>query len=593
MIKTIKYCLIVFKYSWEATGVYAFLSIFSWVYESTFYPLIQVILLAKFIDFLQKFSDISFTQILPLAIFYILATLLRLILKTFSDLKQDYLFTKLDSYLDLKIAQKLTELDPATFEKASFQSLLSQLDGVKQSMQAQLQRFTQLIGSVTRFVTAAIVVSVTFPYFAPLLLIAAIPSYLTMSKARDKMWPYFGEKRSPVVRLSGYVKSLLSMDSTSKESVIYKTGPVLLSKVKQHQTKYDRNFRNAINPHMIKVIIARFINLLAFAYTQYITLSQVFVHLLSVGQFTLIFQQSLTMSLGAEQILSEYSSTAIRTKYLEKFFEFLEVEKVISSPENPVRIPDSPSPAIIEFKNVSFKYPKTDRYILKNFNLTIQPGEKIAIVGENGAGKSTLIKLLMRFYDVTDGEILVNGVNIRNVNLDEWHAKVGALFQDFIKYQFTFKENVYFGNLDENKNEKLLKHAIEQSGAEAFLKDLPERYDQVVGKMFDKGIDLSGGQWQKLALARAFFRNAPFLILDEPTSAIDAKAEYEIFQRVQHLQKDKTVLIISHRFSTVRNADRILVIDEGRIVEEGNHEKLMKKKGLYAELFNIQAQGYK
>ncbi|HLL61206.1 MAG TPA: ABC transporter ATP-binding protein, partial [Candidatus Nitrosocosmicus sp.] len=169
----------------------------------------------------------------------------------------------------------------------------------------------------------------------------------------------------------------------------------------------------------------------------------------------------------------------------------------------------------------------------------------------------------------------------------------GALFQDFIKYQFTFKENVYFGNLKENKNIELLKAAIEKSGANKYVEDLPNTYDQVVGKMFDNGIDLSGGQWQKLALARAFFRNAPILILDEPTSAIDAKAEFEIFEKVQQLQKDKTVIIISHRFSTVRNADRILVLDEGRIVEEGNHKKLMKKQGLYAELFNIQAQGYK
>jgi ATP-binding cassette subfamily B protein len=258
-----------------------------------------------------------------------------------------------------------------------------------------------------------------------------------------------------------------------------------------------------------------------------------------------------------------------------------------------VAIPESPTPPLIEFKNVSFRYPKTERDILKDFNLTIQSGEKVALVGENGAGKTTLIKLLLRFYDATEGEILINGVNLKDVNLEEWHKYIGALFQDFIKYQFTFKENIYFGDLTKKQEEELLKEAIVRSGADKYLDTLPDKYDQIVGKMFEGGMDLSGGQWQKLALARAFYRNAPILVLDEPTSAIDAKAEYEIFQKVQSLQKDKTVVIISHRFSTVRNADRILVLDEGKILEEGSHEKLMKKKGLYAELFNIQAQGYK
>jgi len=297
--------------------------------------------------------------------------------------------------------------------------------------------------------------------------------------------------------------------------------------------------------------------------------------------------------LGAEEILNQYSSIDTRTKYLDKFFDFLNTEKIIQSSSNPTTLSSSPTPAIIEFKNVSFKYPKTERFVLKDFNVKIESGEKIALVGENGAGKTTIIKLLLRFYDVTEGEIFINGVNIKELDLDKWHQLVGALFQDFIKYQFTFKENVIFGNLDKKDNMELLKEAIKQSGADKYLEQLPKGIDQVVGKMFDEGIDLSGGQWQKLALARAFFRNAPLLIPDEPTSAIDAKAEYEIFENVQKLQKDKTVIIISHRFSTVRNADRILVLDEGKIIEEGNHEKLMSKKGLYAELFNLQAEGYK
>ena len=204
-----------------------------------------------------------------------------------------------------------------------------------------------------------------------------------------------------------------------------------------------------------------------------------------------------------------------------------------------------------------------------------------------------MIKLILRFYDVTEGEILINGVNIKEINLNDWHKKIGALFQDFIKYQFTLKENVIYGNLAKRNDISAIKETIQKAGVDSYLKDLPNGIDQIVGKTFEDGVDLSGGQWQKLALARVFFRDASILILDEPTSAIDAKAEYEIFQNVQKLQKDKTVVIISHRFSTVRHADRILVLEEGKILEEGNHDELMKKKGLYAELFEIQAQGYK
>ena len=271
----------------------------------------------------------------------------------------------------------------------------------------------------------------------------------------------------------------------------------------------------------------------------------------------------------------------------------MQTKPMIESSEKIVGMPQIITPPVIEFKKVSFKYPGAERFILKDFNLIIRSGEKIALVGENGAGKTTLIKLLLRFYDVTEGELLINGVNIKDISLKEWHKTIGALFQDFIKYQFSFKENVLFGDLAKPEDPEQINKAIQSSGANGYLPTLPKGMNQQVGKMFEEGVDLSGGQWQKLALARAFYRDAPLLILDEPTSAIDAKAEFEIFERVQNLQKDKTVIIISHRFSTVRNADRILVLDEGQIIEEGTHNQLMKKKGLYAELFEIQAQGYK
>lgn len=593
MRKTLGFGLRSLQFAWRANGFASVLEIISKIYDNTIYPFIQVYLLAKALDIFTAVDQPQISKITWIIIVYIFASIIKLALKSYVDVKGVILQEQLGAYIDFQINKKLTELDPATFERSEFQDLIAQLEGIKGSLQMHLIRFTDLLSAVFKFVTATIVVSVTFPLFAPLILVMTIPSYLIWDKYRIKTWPFYVEKRSIVVRVTQYIKTLLSSDSTSKESAIFKTGPILLSKVKKEQTKYFREFATENNKWFIRIFGARIFQFCAFVYTQYLNLNLVIHKLLSIGQFTLIFQQSLNLVFSAEEILNQYSSIEARNKYLDKFFDFFETKRTIISPPHPTSLPDKPIPQTIEFREVSFRYPGTKRNILKNFNLTINSGEKVALVGENGAGKTTIIKLILRFHDVTEGEVLINGINIKDIRLDLWHEQVGALFQDFIKYQFTFKENVYLGDSSKSNQEKFLKQAIHKSGADKYFAILPNGIDQVLGKMFDSGIDLSGGQWQKLALARAFYRDAPILILDEPTSAIDAKAEYEIFQNVQKLQHDKTVVIISHRFSTVRQAGRILVLDKGKIIEEGNHETLMGNKGLYSELFEIQARGYK
>jgi len=593
MKKTLKYCFKILQLFWAANRFYAVLSVVGTIYQSTLYPFILVLILSNLLDRLGRHTILSIFDLTGLIVTFLISNLILMVITSYLETQSVLLDTRMDNYIDLQIQKKLTQLDPATFENSEFQNLLSQLEGVKGSIGVNVMRITALIDSIFKLITASIVVSITFPLFTPLMLVAVIPSFFALDQYRIKVWKYFVEERSLLVRVSQYIKNLLSQDSTSKEVAIYKTGDVLYNKVKDHQKSYIQKFTRASEAGLPSVIGTRLIEFIAFLYTQFLNLKAVLAGSLGIGQFTLYFQQTQNIMLGAHGMLDHYSSINIRNKYIEKYFEFMAKERIIHSPVDAIPLSVEPLPPVIEFKNISFRYPNTKRYILKKFNLTIGAGEKIAFVGENGAGKTTLIKLLLRFYDVTDGEILINGINIKHINLEKWYVLIGVLFQDFIKYQFTFKENIYFGNKKEVNNLDLLKEAIKKSGADEFVRDLPSKYDQTVGKMFKDGIDLSGGQWQKLALARAFFKNAPILILDEPTSAIDAKAEYEIFQRVQELQKDKTVIIISHRFSTVRNADRILVLDEGRIIEEGNHEVLMKKKGLYTELFNIQAQGYK
>ena len=221
----------------------------------------------------------------------------------------------------------------------------------------------------------------------------------------------------------------------------------------------------------------------------------------------------------------------------------------------------------------------------------IEPKENIAVVGHNGAGKTTIVKLLCRFYDVDSGEILINGTNIKDVRPSDWYRFLGTLFQEFMHYDFTVEENIMLGN-PEVRDQELMKKAAEQSGAKDFIEKLPKKYNQVLGRQFEGGMELSQGQWQKIAIARAFYENAPILILDEPTSAIDSEAEYEIFKNLHTHYKNKTLFLISHRFSTVRNADKIVVLEKGQVVDEGTHDELLERGGLYAGMFRKQAQGY-
>jgi ATP-binding cassette, subfamily B, bacterial len=247
----------------------------------------------------------------------------------------------------------------------------------------------------------------------------------------------------------------------------------------------------------------------------------------------------------------------------------------------------------IEFKNVSFQYPGKSDYALKNFTLTLGPGEKLALVGENGAGKSTLVKLLLRLYEPTEGEILYGGIDLRDFEVKDLRQRFGAVFQDFVRYQFSAGENIGLGDVRKLTDASAVQKAAEAGGAHELVDTLPQKYETVLGGWFEKGQELSGGQWQKLAIARAFMREADLLILDEPTASIDAEAEVALFERFKTLARDRSAIIISHRFSTVRMADRIAVLVKGELNELGTHEELLAKNGRYAHLFTLQAQGYR
>jgi ATP-binding cassette subfamily B protein len=245
------------------------------------------------------------------------------------------------------------------------------------------------------------------------------------------------------------------------------------------------------------------------------------------------------------------------------------------------------------FENVGFRYHNSETWANRHISFTLHAGEKLALVGENGAGKTTLVKLLARLYDPTEGRILLDGIDLREYDIKDLRHNIGIIFQDYLRYQMSFAQNIAVGNIDEQNNRQLIEQSAEKSLANLLANKLPQQYDQALGRRFNNGVELSGGEWQKVALARAYMKEAQLLILDEPTSALDARAEYEVFQRFAELTKGKSAVLISHRFSTVRMADRILVLDKGEQIETGSHEELLEKDGRYAELFQLQAMGYR
>jgi ATP-binding cassette subfamily B protein len=299
-------------------------------------------------------------------------------------------------------------------------------------------------------------------------------------------------------------------------------------------------------------------------------------------------------------ILSGISSTYENSLYVNTLFEFLDYQPEIVSPEQPLPMPASSETKglDVEFRNVSFTYPGKPQPVLYNVSFTIRAGESIALVGRNGAGKTTLIKLLTRLYDPDDGEILIGGHNIKEYALEDLRGQVGVIFQDFMRYHMAASENIGLGRVDKIENLDLVTLSAQKSGADEVIKRLPDGYDTMLGRWFrGKGIaggaQLSGGEWQKVALGRAFMRDAAILVLDEPTSALDPQAEYDVFRSFRQLTEGKTAVFISHRFSTVRLADRIFVIEDGAILESGSHTKLLELNGRYAELFNLQAEAYR
>lgn len=428
------------------------------------------------------------------------------------------------------------------------------------------------------------------PWLILILIIAVIPSFLGETHFNQRTYS-LTRNWTPERRELDYLRYIGASDQTAKEVKIFNLADFIAKRFAFLSDEYYKANRSIAIRRAAWGSALSALGALSYYGAYVFIIIQAINGAITVGTLTFLAGSFERMRGMLQAIMSRFSRIAEGALYLQDLFEFFAIQpSIISSPDSlpfPRRIREG-----FTFENVSFKYPNSERWAIRNLSFHLQPGEKLALVGENGAGKTTLVKLLARLYEPTEGRILIDGADIRDYNLQNLRDNIGIIFQDYIRFQMKAGENIAIGNIEELLNMPLIESAAEKSLADTVVEELPERYEQVLGKRFAKGVDLSGGQWQKIALARAYMRDAQLLILDEPTAALDARAEHEVFLRFSDLIQGKTAVLISHRFSTVRMADRILFLENGQLLELGSHEELVARDGKYAELFHLQARGY-
>lgn len=491
----------------------------------------------------------------------------------------------------IRLMEHAASLDLDQFEDAEF------YDKLERARRQTLNRtilMSQVLGQLQDAITMvvlAIGLIAYYPWLIFLLILAVIPAFLGESHFNERSYSLV-HGWTPERRELDYLRYTGASDETAKEVKIFGLSTFLTDRYKVLSDQfYLANSKIARNRAAWGSLFAALGS--AGYYSAYIFIIFETIHgNITIGSLTFLAGSFARMRALLESILNRFTTVAEGALYLKDFFEFFNLKPKIKRSGKTVPFP-YPIKQGFEFESVGFKYENSEKWAIRNLSFTLKAGEKLALVGENGAGKTTMVKLLARLYDPNEGRILLDGVDLREYDPDDLRKNTGVIFQDFVKFQLTASNNIAVGRIEQKNNPAKIKSSAALSLADAVIEQLPKGYDQMIGRRFAEGVDLSGGQWQKIALGRAYMRDAQLLILDEPTAALDARAEHEVFQRFAELTKGKTAVLISHRFSTVRMADRIVVLENGELLEIGTHEDLLAQGGRYAELFRLQAQGYK
>lgn len=521
---------------------------------------------------------------------FLIAVMTSVVARIISFLDQ-LLADKYTRHVSIRVMKHAAELDVIAYEDPVFYDRLERARVQATDRLAMIE----MLGRLVQQVITTITLSVSIIYFSPwlmLLLIAGVvPAFLGESH-----FAFLGYaknfRQTPVRRQLDYLRILGGSKEAAKELKLFGLSGFLTNRFTRLSNEvYEENV--ALSKR--KLIVGGLLSLLGTLgyYAAYVwVIWRTVIGVLTIGTLYFLAGAILQASQNIQQIFSTLSGVADQALFLTDLLAFFEMQPTIRSKPDALPAP-RPIQRGFEFRNVSFAYPGSSRLILKNLNFTLHVGERVALIGENGQGKTTIVKLITRLYDPTEGQVLLDGIDLREYSLEDVYKEIGVIFQDFMRYEMTARENIAVGRIEEIGNTDEIVASAHKSLADEVIAKLPEKYDQMLGRRFESGVDLSGGEWQKLALARAYLRDAQLLILDEPTAALDARSEYEVFERFAELTGGKMALFISHRFSTVRMADRIVVLADGQIIEDGSHEQLMALGGQYAEMFELQAASYR
>jgi ATP-binding cassette, subfamily B, bacterial len=561
-------------------------------------PIAISYLAARLIDEIVKLvtSDISSIYELkltsPLIVIILLTVAATFVNRVVRNLREyvgerfDYLHFDL---FNVEVLSRISTLDIVQFEDAEVSNDIRKArDNSYKIYYFASSSVDVLVSIITAVISGVIVFSVS-PIIFLLIIILSLPNNIIYARYISKIWNFYN---SEIERNRTFWWSLdfLSEDIKMPEHKITDSNDYLSKIIMRLRNDLSTIGINIRKKRFIESILASLLNSVTYIVTPLFLVSRMLAGAMSIGQFTFYQGSIFSFSDTLEKMLGQILGLADAAAYLTYVRRLFEMEPAIKSGTKKISNTEAP---LIEFRDVSFKYSKSNTYALRHVNLTIKQGEEIAIVGENGAGKTTLIKLLLRFYEPTEGTILINGDPIESLDTNSYRNLFGALFQEYNRYEpYTVKDNIMIGDHRAPLSISKLRSAAKQADAQTFIEKLDYKYEEKLAKQFTHGTNLSTGQWQKIALARMFYRDRPILILDEPTASIDAEAEYRIFQRIYNFTEIKTIIIISHRFSTVRNAKRIYVLNKGELVEQGSHEELMHRNGRYTRAFKLQAKGY-